>query len=110
MVSFPVKGCGFGKKARYAVLLIVPLFCAFLAYRSSVGTTAPPMPSRVVHPPPPSYFKAYGKRVDPSTLENPFRPFEKKDPESFAGLVKERHYKKDGVARELHIRIFGERA
>lgn len=77
------------KGLRYGVLLIVPLFFAYLAYHSTEGDTAQHSLTRVVHPPPPSYFKAYGKRIKPSELENPFRSLEKEDPQSFEKFVKE---------------------
>ena len=48
-----------------------------------------PMELRTIHPAPPSKFKAFGKSFNLTTLENPFRKFEKEDPAKFKDLVKE---------------------
>ena len=74
---------------RNIVFVIVPLFAAWMAYSNLRPSFEAPVELRTIHPAPPSSLKAYGKSYDLMKLENPFRKFQKEDPEKFKVLVKE---------------------
>ncbi len=74
---------------RNAVFFVVPLAAAALAYQQMQPSFEAPVELRSIHPAPPSAVKAYEKRYDLLTLENPYRKFEKEDPEQFRELVAE---------------------
>ncbi len=79
-----------GKKSiRNIVFLVVPLLAGVYTYYKMWPTYDAPMELRTIHPAPPSSLKAFGKRYDLMSLENPFRKFEKQDPEKFRELVAE---------------------
>ncbi len=74
---------------RNIVFVIVPLAAGGFAYAKMLPSFEAPVELRSIHPAPPSTIKAYGKRYDLLALENPFRRFEKEDPEKFRELVAE---------------------
>ncbi len=74
---------------RNIVFLIVPLLAGVYTYYNMLPTYDAPVELRTIHPAPPSSLKAFGKRYDLMSLENPFRKFEKSDPEKFRELVAE---------------------
>ncbi len=79
-----------GKKMiRNVVFVIVPLLGAAFTYVKMQPSFEAPLELRSIHPAPPSSLKAFGKRYDLSKLENPYRKFEKEDPEKFRELVAE---------------------
>ncbi|MBF0368439.1 MAG: cytochrome c [Magnetococcales bacterium] len=77
------------KVMRYIVFLLVPLAAGYYAYGKMLPSFEAPVELRSIHPAPPSAVKAYGKRYNLATLENPYRKFEKEDPEKFKELVYE---------------------
>ena len=79
-----------GKKAiRNVVFAMLPLAAGAYTYFNMLPGYQAPVELRTIHPAPPSTVKAFGKRYDLLTLENPFRKFEKSDPEKFSELVAE---------------------
>ena len=77
------------KMIRNVVFAVVPLLAGFYTYSSMLPSYEAPMELRTIHPAPPSKFKAYGKSYNLTTLQNPYRKFEKEDPAKFKELVKE---------------------
>ena len=77
------------KMVRNVVFIIVPLLAGYYTYSSMMPSFEAPMELRTIHPAPPGKFKAFGKSYNLTTLENPFRKFEKEDPAKFKELVKE---------------------
>ncbi len=77
------------RPVRNIVFLLVPLAAGAFTYTKMLPSLEAPVELRTIHPAPPSTFKAYGKRYDLLTLENPFRKYEKEDPERFRALVAE---------------------
>jgi len=77
------------KKTRNIVFVIVPLVAAGYAYQKATPSYEAPLELRSIHPAPPASVRAYGKKYDLLTLENPFRPTEKEAPEEFNKLVTE---------------------
>ncbi|MBS1270655.1 MAG: hypothetical protein MAG794_01615 [Gammaproteobacteria bacterium] len=77
------------KAIRNVVFAALPLAAAAFTYYNMLPSYQAPVELRSIHPAPPSTVKAFGKRYDLSTLENPFRKYEKEDPEKFEQLVKE---------------------
>lgn len=77
------------KMIRNVVFVVVPLLAGYYTYTSMLPSFEAPMELRTIHPAPPGKFKAYGKSYNLTTLENPYRKFEKEDPAKFKGLVKE---------------------
>lgn len=75
------------KWVRNIVFVIVPLLAGYYVYASMLPGYEAPVELRTIHPAPPGKFKAYGKSFNLATLENPFRKFEKEDPEKFKALV-----------------------
>src|SRR3989337_260614 len=76
------------KMLRNVVFVIVPLLAGYYSYTSMMPSFEAPMELRTIHPAPPGKFKAYGKSFNLTTLENPYRKFEKEDPPKFKELVK----------------------
>ncbi len=74
---------------RNAVFIIVPVMAGFLTYGVLLTGFEAPVELRSTHPAPPVTMKAFEKRFNLQTLENPFRRFEREDPERFRELVKE---------------------
>ena len=77
------------KWLRNVVFVVVPLLVGYYVYDRMLPTFEAPLELRSIHPAPPNSVKAYGKRYNLTTLENPFRRLEKEDPEKFKELVKE---------------------
>ncbi|MBI5660041.1 MAG: cytochrome c [Nitrosomonadales bacterium] len=77
------------KMMRNVVFVIVPLLAGYYTYSSMLLSFEAPVELRTIHPAPPNKFKAYGKSYNLTTLENPYRKFEKEDPAKFKELVKE---------------------
>jgi len=75
------------KMVRNAVFLAVPLFFGWFTFTQMKPSFEAPVELRTIHPAPPSSLKAYGKRFDLLSLENPLRKYEKEDPEKFRQLV-----------------------
>ncbi len=74
---------------RNFVFLLLPLLVGYGVYSKMSPSFEAPVELRTIHPAPPSTAKIYGERVNLLTLENPFREFEKEDPDHFAELVNE---------------------
>jgi Cytochrome C oxidase, cbb3-type, subunit III len=77
------------KTIRNIVFVILPLLGGAFGYYKLLPSFEAPVELRTIHPAPPASFKAYGKRYDALTLENPYRKFEHEDPEHFSELVAE---------------------
>ncbi len=77
------------KKIRNVVFILAPLFAGVFVYFQMLPSFDAPVELRTIHPAPPSSLKAFGKRYDLMTLENPYRKFEKEDPEKFSQMVQE---------------------
>lgn len=77
------------KWVRNVVFVVLPLLCGFYVYKSMMPSFEAPVELRTIHPAPPGKFKAFGKSYNLTTLENPYRKFEKEDPVKFKGLVNE---------------------
>jgi len=75
------------KLIRNIVFAIVPLAAGYYGYSQMLPSFEAPLELRSIHPAPPSSVKAFGKRFNLTTLENPYRKFEKEDTEKFAALV-----------------------
>jgi mono/diheme cytochrome c family protein len=73
---------------RNIVFAVLPVASAFIAYDGG-ESRQPPFELRAVHPAPPAIVRAYGKTFDLGTVINPFRKFQKEDPEAFKALVKQ---------------------
>ena len=82
-----------GKKlARNVVFAVLPLAAGAYTYFNMLPGYQAPVELRAIHPAPPSTVKAFGKRYDLLTLENPYRKYKKEDPEKFRELVVEGGY------------------
>ena len=77
------------KWLRYVVFLVVPLAAGYYAFVQMQPSFQAPLELRTIHPAPPGSVKAFGKRFNLTTLENPLRKHEKEDPEKFRQLVQE---------------------
>ena len=75
------------KLLRNIVFLLLPLLAGYYTYSKVLPSFEAPLELRTIHPAPPASIKAYGKRFNLTTLENPFRKLEKEDPEKFKQLV-----------------------
>ncbi|VAX11303.1 hypothetical protein MNBD_GAMMA26-882 [hydrothermal vent metagenome] len=75
-------------KIRNIVFAVITLGVAYMTYQSQLPSLEPPLSARAQHPAPPSSLKAYGKRFDLSTLENPLRKLQTEDPEAFKEQVR----------------------
>jgi mono/diheme cytochrome c family protein len=75
------------KMIRNIVFAILPLAAGAYMYNSMSPSFEAPVELRSIHPAPPNSLKVYGKRFDLATLENPYRKFEKEDPEKFKKMV-----------------------
>jgi mono/diheme cytochrome c family protein len=74
---------------RNLVFILIPLAVGFGVYTKMLPSFEAPVELRTIHPAPPSTARIFDKRVNLLNLENPFRKFEKEDPEHFAELVAE---------------------
>lgn len=77
------------KVIRNVVFAIVPLAAGSVVYAGMVPSFEAPLELRSIHPAPPSSIRAFGKRYDLMTLENPYRKLETEDPERFRKMVAE---------------------
>ncbi len=77
------------KTVRNVVFAIVPLAAGAWTYYQMLPSFEAPLELRSIHPAPPASVKLFDKRYDLLTLENPYRKFEKEDPDTFAELVAE---------------------
>jgi len=77
------------RRIRGVVFILIPLFAAFFTYRSLQTEVSAPLEQRHVHPSPPDYFMAYGKKFEVQKTVNPFRALEKTDLGEFKKAVKE---------------------
>jgi mono/diheme cytochrome c family protein len=77
------------KAVRNAVFVIVPLLTGIYTYTKLLPSFEAPIELRTIHPAPPSSVKMFGKRFDLLKLENPYRKYEREDPERFKQLVAE---------------------
>ena len=77
------------KNIRNVVFVIVPLLASAVVYYKMQPSLDAPLELRSIHPAPPASVKAFGKRFDLTKLENPYRKFEKQDPDKFRELVAE---------------------
>ena len=77
------------KKIRNIVFAILPLLTGGYVFMSTLPSFEAPVELRSIHPAPPASVKVYGKRFNLATLENPYRKYEKEDPEKFKKLVNE---------------------
>ena len=77
------------KMIRNGVFVALPLLAGVYTFTSLQPSFEAPVELRSIHPAPPASIKVYGKRFDLATLENPYRKFEKEDPEKFKKLVYE---------------------
>jgi len=76
------------KRLRNTVFVMVPLLAGYYTYSSMLPSYEAPVELRTIHPAPPSKFKAYGKSYNLTTLENPYRKYQKQDPAKYRELVK----------------------
>jgi mono/diheme cytochrome c family protein len=67
----------------YAVLALLPAMAAFAVYQRMRVELQAPAFGRTIHPAPPDRISVHGKSFDLITLDNPFRPLERRDPEAF---------------------------
>ncbi|MHA1569627.1 MAG: hypothetical protein ACTSXZ_09155, partial [Alphaproteobacteria bacterium] len=74
---------------RNIVFVIVPLAAGAATFVQMQPSLEAPLELRTIHPAPPTTAKIYGERVNILTLENPFRKYEKEDPDTFRELVDE---------------------
>lgn len=77
------------KMIRNIVFVILPLLAGGYVFINAKPSFEAPVELRSIHPAPPASVKAFGKRFNLSTLENPYRKYEKEDPEKFKKLVYE---------------------
>ena len=77
------------KTMRNIVFVMVPVLGGTFTYYEMLPGFDAPVELRTIHPAPPSTLKAFGKRYDLLNLENPYRKFEKENPEKFSELVRE---------------------
>jgi mono/diheme cytochrome c family protein len=75
------------KWLRNVVFVVLPLALGFYTYQLRTPKPEAPLELRSIHPAPPSTVKAYDKRFNLLTLENPYRKLQKEDPEAFAEMV-----------------------
>jgi hypothetical protein len=76
------------KMVKNIVFVIVPLLAGYYTFTKLMPSFEAPVELRTIHPAPPNKFKAFGKSFNLTTLENPYRKFQKEDPAKFAELVK----------------------
>jgi len=74
---------------RNIVFVIFPLAAAAFAYFQMQPSLEAPVELRAIHPAPPTTVKLYDKTYKLLELVNPYRKFQKDDPENFRQLVAE---------------------
>ena len=72
---------------RNVVFVVVPLAAGAGTYFQMQPSFEAPLELRTIHPAPPTTAKIFGNKVNLLSLENPYRKFEKEDPEKFSELV-----------------------
>ncbi len=75
------------KPIRNVVFVLFPIIAGGLVFMKLQPSFEAPLELRSIHPAPPSSVKAFGKRFNLLTLENPYRRLEDEDPERFRELV-----------------------
>ena len=77
------------KVGQYTMYSVLPFFFAFVGYNQMTPKFPEPIALRVIHPAPPTTIKIFGEPHNLVSLENPYRQYEKSDPEEFKQLAKE---------------------
>lgn len=77
------------KPVRNVLFIVVPLLAGAYTFNAMLPGFDAPVELRSIHPAPPSTIKIFSKRYDLLTLENPYRKFQKEDPEEYQLLVAE---------------------
>jgi len=77
------------KVGQYTMYSVLPFFFAFVGYNQMTPKFPEPIALRVIHPAPPTTIKIFGESHNLVSLENPYRQYEKSDPEEFKQLAKE---------------------
>jgi hypothetical protein len=77
------------KVGQYTMYSVLPFVFAFVGYNQMTPKFPEPIALRVIHPAPPTTIKIFGEAHNLISLENPYRQYEKSDPEEFKQLAKE---------------------
>jgi hypothetical protein len=77
------------KVGQYTMYSVLPFFFAFVGYNQMTPKFPEPIALRVIHPAPPTTIKIFGEPHNLVSLENPYRQYEKSDPEEFKQLALE---------------------
>ncbi len=77
------------KIGQYTMYTVLPILFAFIGFNQMTPKFPEPIALRVIHPAPPTSIKMFGETHNLVTLENPYRKYEKEDPEEFKQLVQE---------------------
>jgi hypothetical protein len=77
------------KVGQYTMYSVLPFFFAFVGYNQMTPKFPEPIALRVIHPAPPTTIKIFGESHNLVSLENPYRQYEKSDPEEFKQLALE---------------------
>ncbi len=77
------------KVGQYTMYSVLPFVFAFVGYNQMTPKFPEPIALRVIHPAPPTTIKIFGEPHNLVSLENPYRQYEKSDPEEFKQLALE---------------------
>ena len=77
------------KVGQYTMYSVLPFVLAFVGYNQMTPKFTEPIALRVIHPAPPTTIKIFGESHNLVSLENPYRQYEKSDPEEFKQLARE---------------------
>jgi mono/diheme cytochrome c family protein len=77
------------KVGQYTMYSVLPFLFAFVGYNQMTPKFPEPIALRVIHPAPPTTIKIFGEAHNLISLENPYRQYEKSDPEEFKQLARE---------------------
>tara|TARA_B100000315_G_scaffold231761_1_gene243348 strand:+ start:694 stop:1527 length:834 start_codon:yes stop_codon:yes gene_type:complete len=77
------------KMGQYTMYSVLPFLFAFVGYNQMTPKFPEPIALRVIHPAPPTTIKIFGETHNLVSLENPYRQYEKSDPEEFKQLALE---------------------
>ena len=77
------------KVGQYTMYSVLPFVFAFVGYNQMTPKFPEPIALRVIHPAPPTTIKIFGESHNLISLENPYRQYEKSDPEEFKQLALE---------------------
>ena len=77
------------KVGQYTMYSVLPFLFAFVGYNQMTPKFPEPIALRVIHPAPPTTIKIFGEAHNLVSLENPYRQYEKSDPEEFKQLARE---------------------